>query len=61
MHNIEILNEVYKNYEKNAVVGDVIDSHYEPATDKWYLYNKEEFIGKIKKDDRFAKKWRIQN
>ncbi len=47
----------FSNYEKNAVVGDVIDSHYEPATDKWHLYNKEEFINMIKKDERFAKKW----
>jgi thymidylate synthase len=44
-------------YEKNAVVGDVVDSHYVPATDKWNLYNKEEFISKIKTYDRFAKKW----
>jgi len=49
--------DAFKNYEKKAVVGDVIDSHYEPATDKWCLYNKEEFISKIKTDDRFVKKW----
>jgi thymidylate synthase len=49
--------DAWARYEKNAVVGDVVDSHYEPATDKWHLYNKEEFINKIKTDDRFAKKW----
>jgi hypothetical protein len=57
----ELLDEAYKNYEKNAVVGNVVDSHYVPATDKWNLYIKEEFIGKIKIDDRFAKKWGQQN
>jgi hypothetical protein len=56
----ELLDEAYKNYEKNAVVGDVVDSHYVPATDKWNLYIKEEFIGKIKIDDRFAKKWGLK-
>lgn len=49
--------DAFRNYEKNAVVGDVIDSHYEPATNKWHLYIKEEFIHCIKKDQRFAKKW----
>jgi len=51
--------DAYKNYEKNAVVGDVIDSYYEPSTDKWHLYNKEELIDKIKTDEvtEFAKKW----
>ena len=49
--------DAWASYEKNAVVGDVVDSHYVPATDKWNLYNKEEFISKIKTDDRFAKKW----
>ena len=56
-----IIDDAYDNYEKNAVVGDVVDSHYVPATDKWNLYNKEEFISKIKTDDRFAKKWGQQN
>ena len=56
----ELLDEVYENYEKNAVVGNVVDSHYVPATDKWNLYNKEEFISKIKIDDRFAKKWGLK-
>ena len=56
----QIINEAYENYEKNAVVGDVIDSHYEPATDKWNLYNKEEFIFFIKKNDRFAEKWGLK-
>jgi thymidylate synthase len=49
--------DAWARYEKNAVVGDVVDSHYEPATDKWHLYNKEEFISKIKTDDEFASKW----
>jgi hypothetical protein len=57
----QIIDEVYENYEKNAVVGDVVDSHYVPATDKWNLYNKEEFISIIKTNDRFAKKWGQQN
>ena len=56
----ELLDEAYENYEKNAVVGDVVDSHYVPATDKWNLYIKEEFSGKIKIDDRFAKKWGLK-
>jgi phosphatidylserine decarboxylase len=55
----QIIDEAYDNYQKNAVVGDVVDSHYEPATNKWYLYNNEEFIDKIKKDDRFAQKWSV--
>ena len=55
----QIIDEAYENYQKNAVVGDVIDSHYEPATNKWHLYNNEEFIDKIKKDDRFAQKWSV--
>jgi thymidylate synthase len=49
--------DAFRNYEKKAVVGNVIDSHYEPATDKWHLYNKEEFIDRIKTDNEFAKKW----
>lgn len=53
----QIVDEAYKNYEKNAVIGDVVDSHYEPAIDKWHLYIKEEFIDKIKIDGEFAKKW----
>jgi hypothetical protein len=57
----QIIDDAYENYEKNAVVDDVVDSHYEPATNKWHLYNKEEFISKIKIDDRFAKKWGQQN
>jgi hypothetical protein len=55
----QIIDEAYENYQKNAVVGDVIDSHYEPATNKWHLYNNEEFIDNIKKDDMFAKKWGV--
>ncbi len=56
----QIIDEVFKNYEKNAVVGNVIDSHYEPKTDKWNIYNKEEFINVIKKDDRFSEKWGLK-
>ncbi len=29
--------DAWASYEKNAVVGDVVDSHYVPATDKWNL------------------------
>ena len=32
--------DCFTNYEKNAVIGDIVDSHYEPATDKWHLYIK---------------------
>jgi thymidylate synthase len=49
--------DAFKNYETKAVVGDIIDSHYEPATGKWHLYNKEEFITMIKKNERFCDKW----
>ena len=49
--------DAFRNYEKKAVIGHVVDSHYEPATGKWNPYNKEEFINKIKTDDEFAKKW----
>jgi len=51
------LGDAFKNYETKAVVGDIIDSHYEPATGKWHLYNKEEFITMIKKNERFCDKW----
>ena len=56
----ELLDEAYENYEKNAVVRDVVDSHYEPATDKWYLYNKEEFINKCKTDPEFSERWGLK-
>lgn len=56
----QIIDEAYSNYKKNAVVGDVIDSHYEPARDKWNLYNKEEFINFIKKNDKFSEKWGLK-
>ena len=55
-----LLNEAYENYEKNAVVRDVVDSHYEPATDKWHLYNKEEFINKCKTDTEFSQRWGLK-
>jgi hypothetical protein len=54
------IDKAYRNYEKNAVVGDVIDSHYEPARDKWNLYNKEEFINIIKKNNKFSEKWGLK-
>jgi thymidylate synthase len=50
--------DAYKNYEKNAVIGNVNDSHYEPATDKWHLYNKEEFINKIKTEKGPGVPWK---
>ena len=56
----ELLDEAYENYEKNAVVRDVVDSHYEPATDKWHLYNKEEFINKCKTDPEFSERWGLK-
>jgi len=56
----ELLDEAYENYEKNAVVRDVVDSHYEPATDKWHLYNKEEFINKCKTDTEFSERWGLK-
>lgn len=49
--------DAYKKYSKLAVQGDVLDSHYDPKTDTWHLFNMQEFVDKIKKDDAFAAKW----
>lgn len=55
-----IIDETYKNYVKKAVLGDILNSHYEPATDKWHLYNKEEFIDRIKTHSKFSEKWGLK-
>ena len=57
----QIIDEAYQNYFKNAIIGDIVDSYYEPATDKWHLYNRQEFIDRCKKDEKFSDKWGIED
>lgn len=49
--------DAFSKYKKNAIIGNIPDSHHNVAQDKWNLYNEEEFINMIKKDDRFSRKW----
>jgi thymidylate synthase len=50
--------DAYKNYEKNAVIGNKNDSYYDLETDKWRLYTKEEFINKIKTEKGPGVPWK---
>jgi thymidylate synthase len=50
--------DAYKNYEKNAVIGNKNDSYYDLETDEWRLYTKEEFINKIKNEKGPGVPWK---
>ena len=58
--NNQIINDAYENYYKNAETSNLIDSHYEPATNKWHLYNREEFIDRCKTDSKISDKWGLK-
>jgi thymidylate synthase len=55
--------DAYKNYEKNIKIdgiqnpNDIKWNIDEPKNPKLYPLTKEEFIDRIKTDDKFAKKW----
>ena len=67
----QIIDKVYNNYldkaknyttedlfyNKLSGVGDVIEGMLSAHTRDFIPYSQEEFISKIKTDNRFAKKW----
>ena len=58
----ELLNDVYKNYEKNINDGiqnpnDIKWNITEPKNPKLYPLTKEEFIDRIKTNSEFSERW----
>ena len=45
------------NYEKNEWTDEFCRQNLKDCGDQWDIFDKEEFINKIKTDDEFAKKW----
>jgi len=45
------------NYEKNEWTDEFCRQNLKDCGDQWDIFDKEEFINKIKTDDEFAKQW----
>ena len=60
----ELLDESYKsyisNYENNEWTDAFCRQNLKDCGDQWDVFNKEEFINKIKTDNKFAEKWGLK-